>query len=138
MPLPSPWVGLVLGLAAYRLTRLGGWDDWPPIYRLRAWVIGETWHPNLEPAYVIDVMQAPSTEPPSLPGKQPSSEVDEVRPAYSRPVLAHMVHCPFCMSAWISLVTYLLWLPFPHTVVALAVVPALSAVAGLVAKQLDP
>ncbi len=141
--IPSPWHFVILSLAVYRAVRFAGWDDWPPIYRVRAWVIGETWHPLVVgvPEYDVDdfgfVELVPATDTPSLPGKQPTSEVDEVRPAYSRPVLAHMVHCPFCMGAWISLATYLLWLLFPHAVVGLAVVPAFSAVAGLLAKNWD-
>jgi hypothetical protein len=42
--IPSAWVGVVLGLAAYRLTRLAGWDEFPLALRIRAWIIGEAWH----------------------------------------------------------------------------------------------
>jgi hypothetical protein len=34
-PVPDPLPFLVLVLGSYRLTRLAGWDDFPPIARLR-------------------------------------------------------------------------------------------------------
>jgi hypothetical protein len=166
--IPHPWPALVLVLAAYRWTRLGGWDDWPPIYRVRAWIIGETWVPvwidevrallaagqTLEAQKEL-LLRTPAVdteaealarmgvggEPvePSLPGKQPSSEADAVRPAYSRPTLAHLVHCPFCLGWWVSLATYVLWLALPDPwMMALAAPFALSGAVGLIAKNLDP
>lgn len=38
--LPPPWTGIVLTLAAFRLARLVGWDDFPPIRRTRDWLVG--------------------------------------------------------------------------------------------------
>lgn len=38
--LPTWWTFLILALAAYRWTRLAGWDDFPPIERLRNYVLG--------------------------------------------------------------------------------------------------
>lgn len=124
--IPSPWIAVVLALAAYRWTRLAGWDDFPPIYKLRAWAIGETWIPKFPPA-----------PDPDLPGKQPSSEVPMLRPAYSRPLLAHLVHCPFCVGWWISLATYSAWLLWPHATMYVAAPFALSGVVGLVSKNWD-
>lgn len=129
MPLPSPWVGLVLGLAAYRLTRLGGWDDWPPIASLRRWIIGEVW--------VMDDYRGDADEI-ELPGKQPSTPVENLRPAYRRPLLAHLFHCPFCLGWWISLAVYVWWLLMPSWGLYPLAPFALSGFVGLVAKNLDP
>lgn len=105
--IPHPWAALVLVMGAYRLLRLAGWDDFPPIYKVRAWVIGERWIPetpvtdpgrcltgNGEPCMgQCDIPSCPAKL--HLPGKQPSSEVPTLRPAYGRPLLAHLIHCPF-------------------------------------------
>lgn len=125
--IPSWWQFTVLALGAYRLTRLGGWDDWPPIYKLRAWVIGERWYYS----------NAADSSAPELPGKQPNSEANAVRVGYDRPLLAHLVHCPFCLGWWVSAACWACWLPFPHfTVIALTPF-ALSGVVGVIAKNLD-
>lgn len=123
--LPSPWVGVVLAFAAYRLLRLAGWDDWPPILRVRRWVIGEHWVPG-DPEAV------------ELPGKTPSSEAAEVRPAYRRPTLAHMIHCPFCMGFWVSVGVLVAWWVFPTEALYGLAPFALSGAIGLMAKNWDP
>lgn len=154
--IPSPWIGVVLVFAVYRLTRLIGWDDFPLAYKVRAWVIGERWIP-IEPIGHIETIERVgndlraegtltpegarrlagfSGEPPSLPGKQPPSEVENVRPAYDRPTLAHLVHCPFCLGWWVSLATYLAWLAWDPVLYGLAPL-ALSGAVGLLAKNLD-
>lgn len=155
-PLPDPWTGFVIGMATYRLVRLGGWDDWPPIYRLRAWIIGERWIPDLpslieygeripiEPSSEGGITKIPAPGnffidggEISLPGKQPDTEVDAVRPAYDRPLLAHLFHCPFCLSFWISLLVYGAWLWQPTWSLVVLFPFVLSGFAGLVAKNLD-
>jgi hypothetical protein len=137
--IPHAWPALVLALAAYRLTRLGGWDDFPPIYRVRAWLIGERWlTPQQQIARVFEVPpDLVGIEPPEMPGKQPTSEVDDVRPAYDRPLLAHLVHCPFCLGWWVSLTVYLAWLWEPRWALYAAAPFALSGFVGLVSKNLD-
>jgi hypothetical protein len=39
--IPSPWEFAILALGAFRLTRLLGWDTFPPIVRLRARLLRE-------------------------------------------------------------------------------------------------
>jgi hypothetical protein len=146
--IPSPWVGLALALAAYRLTRLGGWDDFPPIAKTRAWILGERWVAEDTPADIesLDLSdralaligEGMTQIAPSLPGKQPSSEVGYVRPAYDRPTLAHLFHCPFCLGWWVSLLTYGAWLLDPTWTLYAAAPFALSGVVGLIARNLDP
>lgn len=111
--IPTPWIGLILLLGAYRLVRLIGWDDFPPIHRLRARITGETRYTS-------------STE----------SREDIFR--YERPLLAHFLACPFCQGFWVSLAVYLCW-RFEPTGTIYALAPfALSGAVGLLAKNADP
>jgi hypothetical protein len=120
--IPSAWIGVVLALATYRLVRLLGWDDFPPVARARAWVTGEHWVP-------VDS----ATE---AGGKTPDRG-DYVQAAYRRPMLAHFLHCAFCQGFWMSALVYTAWVVFPtETLYALAPF-ALSGVVGLLAKNLD-
>jgi hypothetical protein len=162
---PDAITFVVLVLAAYRLTRLAGWDEFPLAKKLRAWIIGERWVTALEESlrrefekpvddpdqpterltsqFPRPAMQEigrseddPIAEALGLPGKQPHSEVDDVRPAYDRPTLAHLFHCPFCLGWWMSLASvaaWWVWHPMIYPLVPLAV----SGAVGVVAKNLD-
>lgn len=112
--IPSPWVGIVIALGVYRLCRLIGWDDFPPVKRIRARLTGEVTYRN-------------STE-----------NRDERIYRYDRPTLEHFITCPFCLGFWLSLIAYACWYVEPKwTVYALA--PwALSGAVGLISKNLDP
>lgn len=169
--IPGPWHAAILALAAYRLTRLAGWDEFPLAVKIRAWLIGEEWVvaddqfaadlrramdeqieepiqpvPRLEfvvPNVPAGVEKAEGTgrmdaAELGLPGKQPTSEVAEVRPAYRRPTLAHLVHCPFCVGWWLSLAVYGAWLAAPRATLYAMLPFALSGAVGLIAKNLDP
>lgn len=158
--MPDAITFVVLVLAAYRLTRLAGWDEFPLAKKLRAWIIGERWvmpqvvHvPLAEGETLADHVRVsqfpqpamqeigrsedePIAEALGLPGKQPHSEVDDVRPAYDRPTLAHLFHCPFCLGWWMSLTSvaaWWVWHPMIYPLVPLAV----SGAVGVVAKNLD-
>lgn len=141
--IPDAWPAAVLVLGAYRVTRFLGWDDWPPIARVRAWVIGERWVADLpdEPLAQLVAMEESDRGLEAhieLPGKTPSSEADAVRPAYDRPTLAHLVQCPFCLGAWVSLATWAAW-NVTETWTLWSLAPfALSGAVGLIAKNLDP
>lgn len=139
MSVPSWWQFALIVLGAYRVLRLVGWDEFPLAAKLRGLAIGEHWIP-CEPeddqaekaAGRIDAAQL------GLPGKQPTSQVAYVRPAYRRPTLAHLVHCPFCAGWWISLACWgAFQLSERWTLVALTPF-AVSGAVGLVAKNLDP
>lgn len=111
--IPAPWVALVLLLGAFRLTRLAGWDDLPPIARLRARLTGQA------------VRYTPT----------------ESRGAifsYRRPLLAHFLECPYCVGFWISAAVYAAWWITPWWTVTVLAPFALSAAVGIVARQLDP
>lgn len=113
MVIPSPWEFVLLALGAYRLTRLIGWDDLPPIARLRSRLIGEVRYTNstasAEPIY-----------------------------RYSKPLLAHFLHCPFCQGFWVCVAVYAAWLAEPKWTTVGLIVFALNAVVGLTARNLDP
>lgn len=120
--IPSPWVGLVLVLAAYRCTRLTGWDDFPPIVRARAWVVGEK------------VVTRGSTNA----RLRQTSEKVERDTTYRWPTLNQFLHCAFCSGWWWSLAVYLSWIFAPRPTLYACAPLAFSAAVGLVAKNLDP
>lgn len=120
--IPGPWVGVVLALAAFRIVRLIGWDDLPPIVRARWWAVGGK------------VKRAGSTNSQfDLTGEQPDEVV-----AYARPLLEHFLRCAYCQGFWVSLVVYLCWLGEPSWTVYGAAPFALSAAVGITARNLDP
>ncbi len=140
--MPDAMTLLVLVLAAYRLTRLAGWDEFPLAKKLRAKIIGERWITAFEDDLAREMAKPVEDTSPTerlttvLPGKQPSSEVDDVRPAYDRPTLAHLFHCPFCLGWWMSLssvAAWWVWHPMIYPLVPLAV----SGAVGVIAKNLD-
>lgn len=124
MTVPSGTELALLILGAYRLTRLGGWDAFPPIARLRARIAGQGWEPG-DPEI-------------SLPGKTPEPIGDlYLRPTYQRPLLAHLLHCPFCLGWWISLTITAGWYLAPRWTLYALLPFAISGAAGLLAKNLD-
>jgi hypothetical protein len=114
--IPSPWVALVLVLAAFRLTRLVGWDDLPPVARARARALGES----------------------VVARSRPAGQDDEYVYLYRRPLLAHLVHCAFCLGFWAAVVVYVAWLLEPRPTLYVCAPFAIGAAVGLIAKNLDP
>lgn len=120
--IPSGLVCAVLVLAAYRLTRLIGWDDFPPVLRLRSWATGAALH-----------VSGSSNARGGLTGEQPTATW-----TFRRPLLAHFLQCAFCQGAWTSGAVYAAWATLgPRSLYAFAPL-ALSGAVGLVAKNLDP
>lgn len=110
--IPTWWQFLLLSLAAYRITRLLGWDDLPPVLRTRRWLLGEYW----------------------LAEKDSPAE----GPYYDRPFLAAMFQCAFCLGWWVSLCWWAAWTAWPHATIQASIPFALAATVGLIAKRLDP
>lgn len=120
--IPSPWIAVVMVFATFRFTRLIGWDDLPPVVRLRAWALGE-----------YTVRTGSSNSMMGLTGEEPDEVV-----GYRRPTLAHFVHCPFCLGFWNSCIVYVWWLLAPVSCMYGIAAFALGAAVGLMAKNLDP
>ncbi|MDR7492182.1 MAG: DUF1360 domain-containing protein [Armatimonadota bacterium] len=111
MTAPDWWELVLLGLGGYRLTRLLAWDAFPPVARLRERLLGL--RRDLPPSAAMADM-------------------------YRRPLLAELVACPFCLGAWVSLALWGAWLLEPAGTLIAMTPLALSAVIGLVARNLDP
>lgn len=110
--IPTPWEAAVLALGAFRIVRLIGWDDLPPIENLRNRITGMTVYNN---------------------------STDSGRHyRYRRPVLAHFLGCAFCQGFWVTAGVYGLWLLEPYWTLRIATLFALAAVVGLIAKNWDP
>lgn len=120
--IPAPLVLLVLVMAAFRVTRLIGWDDLPPIARLRAWVVGAELRST-----------GSSNSVAGLTNEQP-----QMVWTYRRPLLAHFLNCAFCQGFWVSVITYAAWAASGHWSLYALVPLAISGAVGLVAKNLDP
>lgn len=113
MVIPSPWQFALLALGAFRLVRLVGWDDLPPIARVRARLVGEHRYTN-------------------------STASNEQIVRYKHPTLAHFLHCPWCQGFWICLAVYAVWLAAPKWTIVALVAFALSSTVGVIARNLDP
>ncbi len=120
--IPAPWVAAVLALGVLRLTRLVGWDDFPPIAKARGWITGE------------QVTSRGSSN--ALMGVAGEQIIVEHR--YRRPTLQKLLECPFCAGWWISAATYVAWYYEPYWTVTVLAPFALSMTVGLAAKWLDP
>lgn len=120
--IPAPLVLLVLVLAAYRLTRLIGWDDFPPILRLRSRFTGQTQH-----------VAGSSNAQGGLTDEKPT-----VTWTWKRPLLAHFLACAFCQGFWTSAAVYAVWVGVGHWSLYAFVPLAISGAVGLLAKNLDP
>lgn len=62
---------------------------------------------------------------------------DPGKPSYRRPVVAELLHCPFCVGWWFSLLVYLAWIWQPRDVLYACAPLALSGAVGLIAKNWD-
>lgn len=112
--IPSPWQFVLLALAAYRLTRLIGWD----------------------------VITRPARE--ALVGRYEKGSGKQARDTelgrklgtYHRK-LDEFVHCPYCMGFWCSLALWFAWWWQPHWTLVMCVPFAINAIVGLTTKNLD-
>lgn len=107
--IPDWWSFLLLALGTFRLTRLVGWDEFPLVLTLRDMLTGAVY-------------------------KYRTEEPTE----HKRPGVDHFIHCPWCVGFWIGLALYVVWLCAPRPTLYAVIPFALSAVVGLVAKNLDP
>lgn len=128
--LPSWYVAALLALAAFRITRLTGWDDFPPVAKIRGLVVGE----RIEQSGTINAKMGVSNEPVEYVYK------------YRWPLLAHALHCAYCAGFWWCCGIYVAWVlsgapgaVHYHSWLFYAATPfALNAVVGTWARMLDP
>lgn len=120
--IPHWWQALVLGLAAFRVVRLLGWDSFPPIVRARAWATGE----QIATRGSTNARMGLTAE-----------RVEDVH-TYRRPLLHELVSCGYCSGWWVSLAWYGAWLVWPSWSLLVAFPFALSAFVGTWSRMLDP
>lgn len=111
---PGGWAFLLLALAAFRVTRLIGWDEITARLRERILI------------------------------KRAGGVMDSVRPrnvTLQRErdnMLTKLIKCPWCMGWWVGLAWWGAWLVWPNGTLIAATPWALAALVGLAAKNLDP
>lgn len=108
------WMLLLLAGAAYRVTRLVGWDDLT--HPLRVVVTGRTDDEHHAEARVYD------ENPTDLP------------PDPARWYLSRLVRCPWCAGFWICLATAAAYWVWPAQTLDVALPLLLSALVGFAAK----
>lgn len=130
---PDVWPGILLALAAFRITRLVGWDDLTIPIRRRITGMSDAEHHHW--ASWVNQMQERGLDP-FDPQTEAGARVPPVSPR--RFYVSKLIHCPWCAGWWISVCVWLAWLAWPAFVVWACVPFAVSAIVGLVSKQLDP
>lgn len=125
------WKILLLVFAAFRLTRLVGWDDLT--IKPRRWLTGMGDSEHHAWAEWIDEMAEKG-----LDAFDPRTEAGMKVPPVSerRFYLSRMIRCPWCVGFWISgMVVAVGWRPWSWWMIAAWF--AVSALVGLIAKNLD-
>jgi hypothetical protein len=129
------WLDFVIAaLVAFRVTRLVGWDE--ITLPLRTRVCGVTDEEYFGIAKFVDDVQERGKDPFDLdPRASPPLPIGK-----RRFYVAKLLHCPWCVGFWISVLVavdaHILTSCSWHKTVLVAF--ALSAIVGLVAKNLDP
>lgn len=131
----DPLTLIVDVLAAFRLTRLITRDTWPPVKAVRDWLL-RRW-PSADAEYpasdvTIRDVRDEGTLPTGVPVFNSGGRWLAVRPHW----LGELVTCPWCAGFWVAaaVVAAQLWLVWWPPV---ALVFALSAATGLIARHLD-
>jgi hypothetical protein len=109
MTTPEPYALILLALGAMRLTRLIGWDSITDGLRSRLTGYHHGGHKT---------------------GRRAGSRSD--RPAWMR-----FLSCPWCLGFWVCLACWASWQVWPRGTLVAMVPLALSAIVGLVVKNLD-
>ena len=119
---------LILGLAVFRLTRLVTTDTFPPIKALRDRLLAK-W-PTDDTEFTDEWVRQTATGWETTGG----AEV-EYFDGYYHPVApsrwSELLTCSWCASVWCAALTVGAWLLLPAWFEHVLLVPALSAVAGL-------
>jgi hypothetical protein len=127
MSTPSWWQLILLALAAFRITRLVGWDDLTIMPRRWLTGLGDSEHHALA-EHVDDLAER-------------GIDAWQTRPAPPiskwRFYVSRMIRCPWCFGAHVSWVIWLAWEAWPHGMLVAATPFAISALVGLVSHNLD-
>lgn len=113
---PSALVAATLVLATFRVTRLLGWDVFPPVARLRA--------------RLLDTRTDRLLTERHPPGKPPTR--------VGRETLQVFIECPYCLGFWVGVAVYASWLLWPTGSLYVWAPLALNGAVGIVARMLDP
>lgn len=113
---------VILALGGYRIVRLLGWDDFPPVLRLRRWVTGE---------YQVTSGNLAARQ--GISGDQPSRGY-----AYRRPTVGKLLECAWCIGFWVALAVVLCYHWSPSWTVIVLSPFALSTIYAFTARWLDP
>lgn len=111
---PGAWETILLALAVFRVARLIGWDD--ITQRLRDWILVKK---------VVGEVEGRN------------GETRRVLVARSH-FVAKMINCPWCLGWWVAVAWWAAWLAWPAGALVAATPFAVSALVGLIAKNLDP
>lgn len=135
--MPSPWLFTLMALAAFRVTRLIGWDDltagWRSTYGGMSDVEYRQWNDKLQ--RVVESGYDPWTQTWS----GPTGTITGLPFKPWQWYLAKLVRCPWCLGFWVSLATAIIYGSVGGgTIAAIPLVAlALSAAVGFTAKLLD-
>lgn len=162
MTLPDWYALLLMGLGVYRICRLVGWDDItiPP----RHWLTGLGDDEHSQWAHVIDTAKQHDLDPwhmtvgdwfdhmgdsPMPPlvadhGISYEGAIDEPDKAHFQPPVGHaryyiskMIRCPWCLGWWLGVLVWIAYQAAPRGTLIVMSLFAVSAIPGLVTKNLD-
>lgn len=156
--MPDWYTLLLLGLGVYRICRLVGYDDLTIPLRHRITGMGDEEHSQW--AYVVDTAKDHDrsawnlsvgdffdwglTEVPPLVGRTlvgPTDKPYEVgfRPPVTerRYYLSKMLRCPWCLGFWLAAAAWTAYEVAPRGTLVVMSLLAVSAIPGLVTKNLD-
>lgn len=136
--MPSPWIFALLALAAFRVTRLIGWDDLTTGWR--AWYGGMSDDEYRRWNHFLNKIIEKGRDPWDEVFDGPTGQIHGPPFSESRWYIAKLTRCPWCLGFWVSLVTAAgWWLVAGGTIARVPLVAlALSATVGFLAKNLDP
>lgn len=132
------WLAVIaLPFAAFRLTRLVGWDEITVDVRTAICGVSDRYYVDLS-KFVEDVKGA-GRDPWNTPMLSREGEPLMLGSVISprRYYLAKLLHCPWCVGFWISL-GLCAWTFWWDTTTVVLTTLAVSSLVGLIAKNLDP
>lgn len=106
----QPLLFVLMALAAYRLWRIIGEDEWPPSRALRAYVARRAEHGNL---------------------------IERLRPARAWAEVQTMIECPWCLGTWISIAVVIVCAQLTSVELPILQAMGVACAVGLIGSSLD-